>query len=234
MLIHNAPHLCLINAKMKVVRQIEWTLGSIYDLCWNTKLNQIFLVGDPGVFTIDPQTLTYKQILGEKYYMKCTCSSKILYLTIYPAREVLAHCFNNLHSPKSVYTCPQTESVQGMCYNADKLALVINTRNGTEPYVEILSTITYTCLFSLILTGAFGSQTCGISSLDCSGWLMKDPSMYNLFHITEKNTLRMTPTYKYDHPCNAIRLRASYLAILTKTSVKIHKLKFVASEDLTA
>jgi hypothetical protein len=233
MLIHNASHLCLINTQMKIVRQIDWPPGTVDDLCWNTKLNRIFLISKHGVFKIDPETLAYEQILGEKPYRSCTCSPKILYLTIYTAREVLAHSFDDLYSPKPVFTCPQGMYFEGMCHNAGKLAIIMNTRSGTPPYVDILSTSTYACLFSITITGALGYNICGISSLGSSGWLVNDPSSYPLFHITEKNILRATSGDDYDHPYNAIRFGAGYLAMVTGNSINLHKLKFVAPEDLT-
>ncbi|CAF3042316.1 unnamed protein product, partial [Rotaria sp. Silwood2] len=63
MLIQNGPNICLINTKMKVVREIEWTCGRISDLCWNTKLNQIYIISDYKVFIMGPQTMDYQKIL---------------------------------------------------------------------------------------------------------------------------------------------------------------------------
>ena len=237
MLIHNASHLCLINAQMKTVRQTEWTLGSIEDACWNTKKKQIFLIvsRDHCVYKVDPETLSYESILEGRPYRSCTSAPKILYLTIYGVSQILAHPFDNLHTPKPVFTCPNSKRmcIEGICYHDSRLAVIMNTRNEIPPYVEILSTTTYECLFSITIQQAMGYHICGISSLGSSGWLVKDSSGYHFFHITEKNVLRVTSDYDYGHPYNAIRFGASYLAVVTNTNINLHKLKFVKPEELT-
>jgi hypothetical protein len=232
-LIQNGQNICLIDAKMKIVREIEWTYGRISDLCWNTKRNQIQIVSDSNVYTMDPQTMDYQKILEGKYYESCTCSRNTLYLTIHPPREVFAHSFSDLLSSKSVFMCRGNDRVEGMSYNAGKLALVMNSRLGTKPHVVILSITTYDCLFEITITDAFGSQRCNISSLGSSGWLVNDSGTYNIHHLTEDNILRMTPIYKYGHPYNVIRFGANFLAVSTATTINLHKLKFVSVDDLT-
>ena len=233
MVIQNGPNICLINARMKVVREIEWVHGRISDLCWNTRLNQTFIISDSNVFTMDPHTMDYQKILEGEYYQSCACSRDTLYLTISPPREVLAHSLSNLFSSKSVFMCRGNDRIEGMAYNAGKLALVMNSRLGTEPHVVVLSTATFHCLFEITVTDAFGSQRCSISSLGSSGWLVNDSGSYNIHHLTEDNILRMTPIYEYGHPYNVIRFGVSYLAISTATNVNLHKLKFLSPEGLT-
>ncbi|CAF0951433.1 unnamed protein product [Adineta steineri] len=233
MLIQNGPNICLLNAKMKVVREIEWIYEKISDLCWNTKLNRIYIISDYKVFTMNPETMNYHKILEEKYYQNCACSHDTLYLNIHPLQEVLVHSFSDLLWSKSVFMCRGDDLIDGMSYNAGKLALTMNSRHGTKPHVVILSTTTYDCLFEITITDAFGSQRCSISSLSSSGWLVNDSGTYNIHHLTENNILRMTPIYKYGHPYNVIRFGASYLAVSTKTNINLHKLKFVSVNDLT-
>lgn len=232
MLIHNISNLCLVNTRMEIVRQTAWKYQSIEDVCWSTKLKKFFLVTKAAAYMLDPQTMNYEQT-HQGIYGNCTCSPIVLYLTLQPGREVLAHDIVALHSSKSVFTCPKEELIEGTSYHADKLAIISNTRSGTEPHVTILSATTYTRLFFLTITNALGYNHCSISSLASSGWLVKDPSMYNLFHITEDGTLRMTPDYAYSHPYNAIRFGSDYLAVITGESYNLHKLKFVSAEDLS-
>ncbi|CAF1315138.1 unnamed protein product [Adineta steineri] len=218
---------------MKVVRQTEWTHGLIRDLCWSTKLNQVYITADSSVFMMDPQTMVHRKILQGNYYDNCTCSRDKLYLTVQPGREVLAHLFSNFLLGTCVFRCQEDGFIEDICYNAGKLGLVINSRNGTKPHVEILSTTTYARLFSITITDTLGYNLCRISSLGSSGWLVKDPGTYNIHHITENNTLRMTPMYDYGHPYNASRFGAGHLVVFTATTINLHKLKFVPIDDLT-
>ncbi|CAF1327302.1 unnamed protein product [Rotaria sp. Silwood1] len=187
-----------------------------------------------SAFIMDSQTMKCEKLLEENFYKTCTCSDDILYLSTYhEIQQVLAYSCSDLLSVKSVFTCHEKKCIEGMSYHDGKLALVINGRCGTKPQVEILSTTTYTCLFSITIKDAHGHNECRISSLGSSGWLMKDPGTYNIHHITENNILRMTPRYHYGHPYNVIQFGTDYLVVLTATSYNIHRLKYVPINELT-
>ncbi|CAF1354295.1 unnamed protein product [Rotaria sp. Silwood1] len=187
-----------------------------------------------SAFVMDSQTMKCEKLFEENFYKTCTCSDDILYLSTYHlTQQVLAHSCSNLLSVKSVFTCHEKQCIEGMSYHDGKLALTINGRGGTKPNVEILSTTTYACLFSITITDALGHGQCRISSLGSNGWLVKDPGTYNIHHITENNILRMTPMYNYGHPYNVIGFGADYLVVMTDTSYNLHRLKYVPIDELT-
>lgn len=234
LLIHNASKLCFLDSQLKIVRQIEWTHGSIHDICCNTKLNKFYMTIGAYAFIMDSKTMICEKLFEEKCYKTCACSDDILYLSTYHLiQKVLAYSCSDLQSVRTVFMCPEKQFIEGMSYYDGKLALVCNTRSGTKPDVIILSTTTYACLFSITIKDAHGYDQCRISSLGSSGWLVKDPSTYNIHHITENNVLRMTPMYDYGHPYNVIRFGVDYLVVLTGNSYNIHKLKYVPIDELT-
>ena len=75
--------------------------------------------------------------------------------------------------------------VQGICYNNDKLGIIMSTRHGSPSYVQILSASTYASLFSTTMSGPLGYNTRSISSLGSSDWLLKDPNSCLVFHIID-------------------------------------------------
>ncbi|CAF2091066.1 unnamed protein product [Rotaria magnacalcarata] len=234
LIIYNASNLCFLDSKLKVVRQTEWTHGAILDICWNTKFHKIYMIVGAQVFFMDSETMKCEKLFEEKLYNTCTCSDDILYLsTCHEIQQVLAHSCSDLLSVKCVFNCQKNKCIDGMAYHNGKLALVMNGPAGTKPYVEILSTTTYACLFSITITNAYGFNQCRISSLGSNGWLMKDPGTCHIHHVTENNIVRTTPTYNYGYSQNAIGFGADYLVVSTDTSYNLHRLKYVPMNELT-
>ena len=231
LLIHQEPHLCLVDQDLNIIKQNSWIYGTIYDMCWSATLNRFIVINGSDVFLIDETHMSIEnvQTLQKRKWLSCTTSETSLFLStkvwgssimefsLVPTIELI----KQWQSPD---TCTREEVINGMVYNNGSLVMMIKNPTEKSIHIEMRSSTTLDRLWSVRLNLAFSqnirTRCCLLPS---DQWLVVDRNTSRIFHISNDGKMKASSAYNPSPFC-AILFDQDILAISTARGVNMHKL----------
>jgi hypothetical protein len=231
LLMYKKPNLCLVNQDCTILKKALWSFGEIWDMFWSPMLERFIVINKNTVFLIDEPTMTIEsiQMVAKQNWCCGTCSDKSLYLATYNRGSSIVE-FNLLPSIEYVkqWKCPDTcskdEGIHDMIYNDEKLFLIIENQVKKTVRVELRSSITLDCLWSLPLDSATNQKVqirCCLLNND--EWIVAYHDLYRLLHISNDGKLKASCSYT-PAPHFASTFGSNLLVVATSNSVNLHQL----------
>jgi hypothetical protein len=230
LLMHQQSNLCLVDREFIIIKKTLWSFGEIWDMFWSSVLQRFIIINANNVFLIDENTMSIEnvQITAKENWCCGTCSDKSLFLATYKCGSSIME-FNLLPSIefvkhwKSPNTCSKIEGIHDMSYNNEKLFLIIENRIKKTVRVELRSSITLDCLWSLPLDSADKQNVqircCLFNDVE---WIVTHHDLHCLLHITKDGTLKASCPYT-PAPHFTSTFGSNLLVVATSKSVNLHK-----------
>jgi hypothetical protein len=229
LLFHKAPNLCLIDRDLTLVKEIFWCHGQLNDMCWSSTLDRFIVIGRDDIYLINGNTMSVENIETSKKgrWISCTCSHTSLFLSTRVHGSSIVEF--DLLSPKKLIkewkspdTCEKTEDITCIIYNNQTLALLIRNNLNKTMKMELKSSITFDCMWSLQLdVVCIQDKTLRCCSLNNDQWLIADYETRSLIHISKKGKIKALMPY-YDTPWYVNMFGSDTLAV----SIRNHGLNF--------
>lgn len=229
LLFHDAPNLCLIDRNLTLVTMTFWPHGNITDMCWSSTLNQFIVVEASEIYFINQNTLVTESIerIRRERWMSCTCSDTSLFLStrVHGSSVVEMNLLPRktiVREWKSPQSCAPNEDITCIGYNKETLALLIRNDLHKTMKMDLKSSVTFNCFWSLPLdTGYSSNKTLRFCSLIDDEWLIADHERSRLIHISKDG--RVKTTVMYDEIPWFVNLFGSNILAV---SIKKHRLNF--------
>lgn len=225
-------HVCLIDENLSIIRKSKQS--SVDEMCWSPILQQFLMINDNNVYSIDPNTLTVKQIKDIQVgnYWTCGCSNKSLYLSQNTWNSTLLEfsLSPSIQLIKSWKTTDQEQRIDAIVYNNETLALTINHRSNQERLLELRSSQTFSRLWSIRVDVPYYSAVIRCCSLPQNEWLLCDWRTSTIFHITNEGKMERKFTYS-PTPCNITLFRSNILVVVTEKNINFHQIPYKHSAD---
>ncbi|CAF0916939.1 unnamed protein product [Adineta steineri] len=229
LLIHREPNLCIIDRYIKVMKQIPWTHGQIFDMCWSSALSKFFLITLNQIYIFDINSISIERIdtTQKLRWLSCTCSDSSLFLSTNENGSSICE-FNLLNSLQSAKrwdapdTCRDDERIHDMIHNKGTLFLIIENSVTGKVRAELKSAARFDRLWSIQLDINYQSKIVSCCLLDHDQWLIVDSNTSRLFQISMDGKMKSS-SYYTPVPCCACLFGFDLLAISTLNGITIHK-----------
>ncbi|UJR24583.1 hypothetical protein I4U23_005958 [Adineta vaga] len=231
LLIYRMQNLYLINRELTPVKQVSWSYGRIWDMCWSSTLNRFIIMAHYKVFLLDTNTMSIEPIetIFRRNWWSCTCSNTSLYLSTYEHSSSIMEfrlqpSIQFVKEWKSPLTCKRDEFIKDIIYNNETIALTIFNKKSFRKRFELRSIRKFDYLWSLELD-IHGEchNTLRCCSLPDNQWLVADFDNQRLFHI--RNDGKLKTIYPYSTASWYINLfTQNILVIATQKSINFHKI----------
>jgi hypothetical protein len=221
------PRLSLLDRELTIVKESSWEYSRIPDMCWSSTLNKFIITTEQdGVFLVNENltSITPIQTIEKMKWLSCTCSDNVLFLTK-NENGCNIFQFNLLSSFRLIkqWNPPESgksgESIHNLAYHNGILALIIHCGPDNRLKIELRSSTTLNCLYSLplnLITN--GGRIIRVCSLRCDEWLVIAYKTSYLLQISKDGKLKFEYKYK-STPHNAILFGSNILAIRTDTCI---------------
>ena len=223
LLLHQKPHLNLIDRYFTVVKHVAWTHDDLWDACWSPKQGRFVLVTENGIFTLDPTTLkiTRCSISSPSRWSRASCSDSSLYLvtqgkgpSIFEYRIPTSYRPIKEHRPPK--TCADYEYIFDLKSNRKSLALVIFNSVDGNTRLDLRSSISLERHWSIDVGKGF--RCCLLYD---SHWLVGDPLTRRMLHIS--NNGKLLKKVRCGHqPWNLLQWDKYMIAVRTSEGINLH------------
>ena len=231
LLIYENNYLKLFNSDLILSKEIHWTNGFIYDICWSTALNHFIITTDKRtVYLFDQSSLSSAliQSIPQEKWWSSTCSDQTLFLSTYGIdpkifQFSLLSSFELVRQWKSLDICKQYQSIHDINYTNETLALIILDSLNKATHFQLRSSTKLTTIWSLTLDISLISYQPVIHCclLKYDEWLVIPENTSNIFHVSYDGKLKTTFTYT-PSAWNSFLLSPHILAVRTENSLFFH------------
>lgn len=229
LLLHHVDTLLVVDKKSSIHRQTPWTNGSILDMCYSSALDRFIIINENEVFLFHEKKMKIEKVRSVPWqrYISCTCSEMLLYLVTRVYNSSLLQFslkpkieFVRKWPPSTV--CNNDESIDGIVYNSNTLALMISKPEEKRIRLELKSTVTFNKIWSLPLDIIYDNSIFRFCLINSNQWLVVDHKNTRLLQITKDGKLKTVSAYQPTPFC-AIEFGDNVLAIVTTLAVNLHK-----------
>ncbi|UJR32859.1 hypothetical protein I4U23_020320 [Adineta vaga] len=229
LLIHREPYLCLLDRHVKIIKQVAWNHGQIFDMCWSAALSKFFLITLNQIYIFDVTDLTIEQIdtTQKLRWLSCTCSESSLFLSTNENGSSICefNLLNSLQAAKrwdSPDTCSNDERIHDMIYNKGSLFLLIENSATGRIRAELRSSTRFDRLWAVQLDINYQGKVFSCCLLNYDQWLIVDGNTSRLFQLTMDGKIKSTNQYN-PIPCCASLFGTDLLAISTFQGITLHR-----------
>jgi hypothetical protein len=231
LLIHQAPNLCFLDVRLKIVKQMLWSYDVITDICWSSTLNRFIVIARNSMFLVDESTMSIESIetMEKQKWLSCTCFNNKLFLStnVWGSSIVEMRLLPSvaiIKEWKSPITCGGDECIHDIVYNNGTLAIVIKNKIEKSMRIELRSDKTldriWSLSFDIVCNESKAFRCC---SLNCDEWLIVHSSAGCLLHITRNGKIKTTIPYKAI-PYRASLFGTKMLAVASESEINFHKI----------
>ncbi|CAF3951529.1 unnamed protein product, partial [Rotaria magnacalcarata] len=199
LLVHREPALCLLDRQLTIVKETQWPLDDISDICWSSILNRFIVVNCKYVFILDEKTMVLELFLSSDAinWIRGTCSYTTLYLStegigssIFEYSLVSSSVL--LKEWQSPMTCTNNEWIEDLKFHNDFLGLVIGSYTNSDARFELRSSTTLISLWSIQLEGIYSMYPIRCCSIIDHQWIVVAFRNPKIFHISKDGKLLNT------------------------------------------
>ena len=231
LLLHRQGRLLLVDDDFSVVKQIPWTNGLIYDMCYSSTLDRFIVINANEVFLLNERDMRIGKIesIPWQEWFCCTCSESSLYLTTKVYGSAIMHFTlapmiafqTRWESPD---TCTSDEAIDGIEYNNHTLAMMISNDSKRVLRLELRSAETLERLWTLPLYIVYDPKHAfRFCAINQNEWLVADHSDSRLLHVSQSGMVKSSCSYR-PAPCCLIEFGQNMLVVSTKAGVYSHRL----------
>jgi hypothetical protein len=205
LLIGQQSNLCLYDQDLNLFKQILWSYGCIWDMCFLNNLLKFLLVTENGIFTFDDQTMIIEQLKNlsksNKSWYCCTSSDKSLFLAT-----------QQINTTISEYIFQQNN----FTFNRQYKCCLTGERR-----LDMRSILTFNQLWTISLNIQEKTNVISCCSLNNKGWLIVDLAQARLIYVTNQGQIKQSVSYQ-PSPQYAVQFSDQILAVLTEQGVNLH------------
>lgn len=231
LLIHRDGSLVLVDDQMKILDQVNWKHGQIYDMSFCSSLTSFVVLTQHEVFLVDPRIMkiTHLRVIPWQEWFACTCSKTYLYLitSTYSTSLIQYSLVPKIEFVKrweSSSLCSKDESIDGIVYKNKTLAMMISNESTKAIRLELRLSKTLERLWVLPLYLVYNpEQAYRFASFNGDEWLVADYHNARLLHISREGTVISTSNY-HPTPLCLCTFSRSILAVSTKKGFFFHKI----------
>jgi len=233
LLIHQQPHLCLVNQDLTIYKSVSWKHGDIHDMCWSSTLNRFLIIDSKYIYLLNTNTMLIDKITSfdKQKWMSCACSDEFLYLSTNQwGSSITKISFDRTTQLGKQYQSPQIchadEYIDMITCKKTKIALII--RNSTSKSIRLelrtedkLQQI-WTCVLDIQWKYDKPFHCCPFISED---WLVADYQTGRLIQISRSG--RVKSILKYNTiPFCVTRFGPNNLALSTENGIHFHEVNY--------
>ncbi|CAF1261440.1 unnamed protein product [Adineta steineri] len=230
LLLHHKGTLLFVDESLSTFKQIQWTYGPIYDMCYSIVLQQFIVINEHEVFLLNKDNMSITKVSSIPYqqWFACTCSNTSLYLStqVYSSSIMEFNLLDSMAFVKkwtSPDTCVKDEAIDGIFYNNDKLALMISSDAQKSVRIELRVASSLKVVWSLRLDLIYDeNQAYRFCLINNDEWLVSDHTGSRLLHISNDGKIKSIVAYQ-PAPCCAVKFTPNMLAVSTKSVIQLHK-----------
>ena len=231
LLMHQQENLCLVDHEFTMIRKALWSFGEVWDMFWSSILKRFIIINENNVFLVDEDTLSIEsvQMVAKQDWCCGACSDRSLYLATYRRGSSVME-FNLLPSIEFIKqwsppdTCSKDEGIHDMIYNDEKIFMIIENQVRRTVRVNLKSSITFNCLWSLLLDSADKQKVqirCCLFNHD--EWIVAYHDVSRLLHITKDGKLKASCSYT-PAPHFATTFGTNLLVVVTSNNINLHQI----------
>ncbi|CAF4179144.1 unnamed protein product [Rotaria socialis] len=230
LLVHREPTLCLFDRQLTIIKETQWPLDDISDICWSSILNRFIVVNCKYVFILDEKTMVLELVLSSDTvnWIRGTCSDTILYLS---TEGVGSSIFEYTLMPSSVLlkewqspmTCTNNEWIEDLKFQNGFLGLVIGSCTNSDARLELRSSTTLISLWSIQLEEIYSMYPVRCCPIVDQQWMVVAFRNPKIFHISKDGQLLNTDQ-QYRSPSNICQIGNDLLAIWDRKCIFLQSL----------
>jgi hypothetical protein len=231
LLLHHQGTLVLVNEDLTTYKQVPWTNGHIYDMCYSSLIKRFIIINENEVFLLNEINMSINKVrtIPWQQWFSCTCSNTYLYLStkVYNSALVqysLSPSITFVKRWASLDICTEDEAIDGIVHNDNTLALMISNDKKRIARLELRSIITFGRIWSIRLDVIYDDkQAFRFCSINHDEWIVADHKSSSLLLISRDGLMKTVTKYQTG-PCCVTEFGHNTLAVSTKTVVNLHKL----------
>ncbi|CAF3657188.1 unnamed protein product [Rotaria socialis] len=230
--LHQKPNLCFYDRELNIAKQILWKYGNIWDVCWSSTLERFIAFEQNNIFLINDNTMSvhYVHTIKQRDWVSCTCSDTVLYATTNKQPSsimefTLVPTIKLIKEWKYPITCSKDETIYGIIYNNENLALLVKNLAEELLRIELRRATTFGRIWSVQLNICCVQKTVfRCCSLTCNEWLVVDYETKRLLQITKEGKIKKITQY-HQQPIHALLFDENKLVVSTVATVNLHKIQ---------
>ncbi|CAF1295004.1 unnamed protein product [Rotaria sp. Silwood1] len=220
-------YLCLLDRNLRIVNETPFKHDGIHSICWSSTINQFIIITFKEILTFDADTMLLEKppISSNQTWWRGTSSEDDLFLStaewgssIYVFN--IRSSFELIKEWYSPITCGKDEIICDLKYKNSFLAIPIFNKHKDESRLDLRSSITFECIWSVRIHGR-----CRCCSINIDQWLVMDHDDCQFFHISADGQL--LKSYKYDQHQrleDILPWGENNIVVLTKQTVNLHEI----------
>lgn len=229
LLMHQNPHLRLLDQDLQEVKTSPWTDDWIRDMCWSTKRACFIVLTTRKVLLIE-ENLEPRPIIEEPpaaTWFSCTCSDSSLYLSTLEWGSAIYELdllsFDRVRQRwNSPLTCGSHEGIEDIQYSNERLALLICDHLTRQKRLELRSAQSLERIWSYALGGTPSMRLGTCCPLPHDDWLAVNGSERHIYHITNDGKFKGRMIYR-SVPYRANLFGSHILALANESSLDLHR-----------
>jgi hypothetical protein len=231
LLIHRKPNLRFVDTELTIVKQVLWSYGQIYDMCWSSSLNRFIVTEQNNLFLVDEETMSIESVktVPTGKWHSCTCSDTFLFLStrVWGSSVLKLSLLPSIvlvQEWKSPNTCPKDEVIDDIAYYNETLLFSIINKIENSVRIELRSSETLDRSWSHRLDVAYNENIryCCFP-LACNEWIMVDVEAKRLLHITKDGKMKTTVPYN-PAPYRVCLFNPDTLVVSIEVGINCHKI----------
>ncbi|CAF1399075.1 unnamed protein product [Adineta ricciae] len=222
--------LCLLDLDLNIVKEIDFTYGSIWDMFWSSKISRFFVMTKNRILTFDIVTMSI-QLCGipcdsDSLWTRGTCSDASLYLSAISNEDsAFIHEFTlPLTSFVRTHRLPSSSnvgnSIRDIKFRSDSFIII---RGDWKPHsatcLELRSAITLDCLWSVPIDTAGRCYY-----MNKNNWIVVDYYKEQLLRISMDGAIVEQSKY-VPGPTDVLPWNDDLLIVRTAKQINLHVLQ---------
>ena len=231
LLIYQDNELRLLNQDLLLIKQIPWTHGWIWDMCWSARIGRFFIVTLNSVYSLDESSMTLEciPISGTFNFLSCTCSDKLLYVTTNAVASTICEfqlepTVQFIRQWQHADLCHADEVIQDVKFYRGTLAFIVENQTSHTKRMEVRFATSMERLWVLpfdLVDDLHNAYRLCLFNYD--EWIVADWKSSRLIHVSDEGRLRSISPYE-QVPYRCCQFGHNRLVIAAAEGINFHHL----------